>query len=724
MKNLILLTTIISTIYTATAQWVMQSPYPTSHLLWDVCFVDENIGWIMGEQGTIMYTNDGGTTWEHQESGTMNHLTKSSFIDSNNGWILGDGILLHTIDGGQNWMEQSIPDTVNWCGVEFKDQNNGWLAGKISAGNGIIIHTADAGNNWEVQLLEPDQGFYDLCFISLTSGWVVGDHGIYHTNDGGENWSQQYSSVWFGSQNVSFTDSLNGWTDGEGPSIIMHTTNGGETWIPDTISDNQIGIVDISFLNNMEGWITCCQGEAGDEWCYPLYTSDGGSTWNACPNYNNHVSYIYGMCFIDTETGWLVGSFGNIAHTSNGVDWNIQSMITNDKRITDICFFDDENGWAVGSSYGAFMASWLMQTNNGGEDWIIHTYFNDWLKKIFKINENNFFIIGEGSIYQTKDGGENWEIHYLGMSYINDLYFTDVQNGWVVCWQFNNSGSKIHHTSDEGESWVEQYTGEGEYLKSIYFRDNNTGWVVGKSGDSGIIVNTIDGGLTWTNQLYANNQFFIKVYFSDPNNGLAIGNNGSVFQTDNGGIIWTLINEGFDVDFFDVFFVDLYNIWAIGSIGQYPQPVFEGLIYYSSDSGETWTEQESGTSQELLGIWFNNSEEGWISGENGTILHTDNGGIYTEITKTEIAKSNIQLKNYPNPFNSKTTIEFTLPDASLITLSVYDLSGKKLETIISKLLSKGDHEISWNAAGHKVGIYFIRLETEGETLVQKAIIIK
>jgi hypothetical protein len=82
------------------------------------------------------------------------------------------------------------------------------------------------------------------------------------------------------------------------------------------------------------------------------------------------------------------------------------------------------------------------------------------------------------------------------------------------------------------------------------------------------------------------------------------------------------------------------------------------------------------------------------------------------------------IKNYPNPFSNQTTIEFTLPNAGFVTLSIYDITGKRLETILSKKLPKGDHKIKWNAKHLSEGIYIIRMETKSAVQVHKALIIK
>ncbi|MBK9227790.1 MAG: hypothetical protein IPL67_12270 [Ignavibacteria bacterium] len=64
---------------------------------------DENTGWCIGENGTILRSINGGTNWSSQVSGTSNLLLSSFFINSNTGWISGeDGIILSTTNSGVN----------------------------------------------------------------------------------------------------------------------------------------------------------------------------------------------------------------------------------------------------------------------------------------------------------------------------------------------------------------------------------------------------------------------------------------------------------------------------------------------------------------------------------------------------------------------------------------------------------------------------------------------
>jgi hypothetical protein len=90
----------------------------------------------------------------------------------------------------------------------------------------------------------------------------------------------------------------------------------------------------------------------------------------------------------------------------------------------------------------------------------------------------------------------------------------------------------------------------------------------------------------------------------------------------------------------------------------------------------------------------------------------------------EFNQNNIEFGVFPNPFSNQTTIEFTLPDAGFVTLSILDITGKRLETILSKKLTSGKHKTNWNAQRLPPGIYFLRLETNTGSIVQKAIILK
>ena len=85
--------------------------------------------------------------------------------------------------------------------------------------------------------------------------------------------------------------------------------------------------------------------------------------------------------------------------------------------------------------------------------------------------------------------------------------------------------------------------------------------------------------------------------------------------------------------------------------------------------------------------------------------------------------------NYPNPFNDETTISFLIPKTGKVEISIYNIKGQKIKTLVNENLQKGHHEILWNGKnvnGEPVssGIYFYKMETDNFSEIKKAILLK
>ena len=103
----------------------------------DMHFTDQYNGWMVGDSGSVMHSNDQGLTWQAQQTGTGNDLRAVHFIDQNTGWIVGDyNTMLKTNNGGQDWLPLAFPDTVRsiFNSVYFIDENNGYITGSLLSG--------------------------------------------------------------------------------------------------------------------------------------------------------------------------------------------------------------------------------------------------------------------------------------------------------------------------------------------------------------------------------------------------------------------------------------------------------------------------------------------------------------------------------------------------------------------------------------------------------------
>ncbi|MCP4633165.1 MAG: T9SS type A sorting domain-containing protein, partial [candidate division Zixibacteria bacterium] len=82
------------------------------------------------------------------------------------------------------------------------------------------------------------------------------------------------------------------------------------------------------------------------------------------------------------------------------------------------------------------------------------------------------------------------------------------------------------------------------------------------------------------------------------------------------------------------------------------------------------------------------------------------------------------ITNYPNPFNAATNISFNLMQSGVVNLSVYNLMGQNIETIINNSMEKGQHNINWDASTYSSGIYFYKLTTNNKTFTKRMTLLK
>ncbi len=93
-------------------------------------------------------------------------------------------------------------------------------------------------------------------------------------------------------------------------------------------------------------------------------------------------------------------------------------------------------------------------------------------------------------------------------------------------------------------------------------------------------------------------------------------------------------------------------------------------------------------------------------------------GLFTLPNQLELGQ------NFPNPFNPSTTISFALPERSHVTLTVYNILGQEVETLLNETRNPGVHEINWEAADKASGVYFYRLAFKDKVLTKKMALLK
>ena len=302
-------------------RWTLQ-PTGAEADLQDVTFVDSANGWAVGEGGTVVHTSDAGDTWKTQDSGVDIKLASVHFVNANLGWAVGKlGVIIHTPDGGKTWRRQGAEDTLglNLTAVSFADEQTGWV---VTERGSRLLRTDDAGETWGRQFLSNTGSRSDAVFLDRQRGWIVFSQGSFlYTSDGGESWQFQsgINGVHIGAIGAFFLDENYGWVAGwrgKGTGVefarflsdgmVARTTDGGRSWQRHDSGTGRF-LHDVAFVSPLEGWAVGSFGTI-------LYSNDGGFTWEPQPS--GTQENLRGISFPAANNGWAVGDRGTILRFS------------------------------------------------------------------------------------------------------------------------------------------------------------------------------------------------------------------------------------------------------------------------------------------------------------------------------------------------------------------------------------------------------------------------
>ena len=372
------------------ASWVPQTPTDFNSLK-GAFFLNEKEGWVVGWPGVVYHTKNGGLSWTSQTSGTFNELYGVHFTDSNHGWIVGQfGEILHTKDGGQTWRFQPSGVQENLNKVYLADTSYGIIVGD----KGTLLTTTNGGAKWEKQESGTENDLLGFSFspegmVAVGRGGIAMRYSIdteqlpvtlppiaeiveepepaeeevtveevtYHWDIiRRATWQTDFSDTYF-------LDEHTGWTVGRG-GVIAHTTDGGETWLPQH-SSVEADLHQVMFVDKLHGWITGSR--------MLLRTEDGGSTWQVVKGILQNFRRVNTMQFINPKEGWLgVGAAEMLHTTDGGLTWERQRTGMNENPIVDLHFINSLEGWAVLRERldgGAREGGVILHTTDGGNYW-------------------------------------------------------------------------------------------------------------------------------------------------------------------------------------------------------------------------------------------------------------------------------------------------------------------------------------------------------------------
>jgi hypothetical protein len=281
---------------------------------------------------------------------------------------------------------------------------------------------------------------------------------------------------------------------------------------------------------------------------------------------------------------------------------------------------------------------------------------------------NSVAVDGSGNVYVTggSDNGTN-------MDYITIKYNSAGSQQW----------SKTFDNGNDDEAISVKTDGSG----NIYV----TGWSFGSGKDIATIKYDPSGSQIWFNR-YLNSGWDIPY-------AMATDGSGNVYVT----------GESFA-----------------------GQTQFDFItIRYNSGGNQNWVKKYNGpgddrsnaiTVDASANVYVTGRSEGTVSlADYLTIKYSQSGDNMVFNNNSPEFKLN---DNYPNPFNPTTNIEFTIPNSTLVKLTVYDMLGREVQTLVNGQLNAGTHNAKWNASKYPSGVYFYKLVTDNFTETKKMILVK
>ncbi len=369
-----------------------------------------------------------------------------------------------------------------------------------------------------------------------------------------------------------------------------------------------------------------------------------------------------------------------------------------------------------------FYDAWIIKTDENGDVVWDSTYGgedSDHAMSVIQLDDGKFVIVGSSSSYGSgyfdawlfkidQEGNLEWENTFSGESNDNGMSLQQTLDGGFVITgyrEFYDEWDVLLLKTDQNGIMVWDNTfdiNDTDAASSILLTNDGDYMLAGFSQiDSTYITDALlikvdeDGDLEWFNT------------YGGSEDEMAL----SVLQTDDSGYIVTGFTESFGAGNRDV--------W---------------LLKTDEDGNIIWDITFGGSEEDLAYSIQQTNDDGFILAGYTRSYGAGNKDAYlirlgSEVDVNDhllpnVANQHYLYQNYPNPFNPETTISFSFQNNSNVELSVFNIKGQLVETLVNEFKLAGEHSIIWNAENQASGIYFYKLKAGEFEEIKKMILIK
>jgi photosystem II stability/assembly factor-like uncharacterized protein len=382
--------------------------------------------------------------------------------------------------------------------------------------------------------------------------------------------------------------------------------------------------------------------------------------------------------FIRTTDGGNTWSYGRIPAAPDGIIWQIAPV-------------DADTAYAAVSVQPPSQSKGIYKTTDGGGSWKrLDVYASSPYgpSLVWFFDALNGVAVGDPNLetYTTADGGEHWNPVTM-YPYRNEYTWIPAASSGKCAW-FATTGARVFGTTNQGHSWFAspRELVYADWYPALAFQDSSTGIYAQKKVEKITPFQyrrTTDMGITWSALSSA--------------------------------VLDTLAPT-------DIAYIPGTRATYLIAGGM--QRGSRGLAQ-TTDAGNTWTLIDT-IGACFLG--FASERVGWcMPREHSHLVYKYVGPPLTTGVLEQPASLPVTIglsQNYPNPFNPVTKIRFTIVDRRLTVVSVNDLLGREVATLVNEVKDPGTYEVAFDASGLASGVYVYRLTAGGYAASRTMLLMK